>query len=163
MQCPCQSQKPSAECCQPFLDGKAWPETAEQLMRARYTAFATGSVDFIIESHDPSTRDEVDRTTTEHWSKKSEWIGFELVNVEGGEAGDTDGRVEFIARYKVKGDEVAHHETAVFHKKSDKWYFCDSEMAGHETFVRQTEKVGRNDPCPCGSGKKYKKCCAQVV
>jgi hypothetical protein len=28
-----------------------------------------------------------------------------------------------------------------------------------ETFRRETEKVGRNDPCPCGSGKKYKKCC----
>jgi uncharacterized protein len=27
------------------------------------------------------------------------------------------------------------------------------------TFRRETEKVGRNDPCPCGSGKKYKKCC----
>lgn len=28
-------------------------------------------------------------------------------------------------------------------------------------FVRETEKVGRNDPCPCGSGKKYKKCCGK--
>ena len=27
-----------------------------------------------------------------------------------------------------------------------------------ETFKREAEKVGRNDPCPCGSGKKYKKC-----
>ncbi|MCE1248178.1 MAG: SEC-C domain-containing protein [Firmicutes bacterium] len=30
-----------------------------------------------------------------------------------------------------------------------------------ETFVREDPKVGRNDPCPCGSGKKYKKCCGQ--
>jgi hypothetical protein len=29
----------------------------------------------------------------------------------------------------------------------------------HETFVREQPKIGRNDPCPCGSGKKYKKCC----
>ncbi len=28
-----------------------------------------------------------------------------------------------------------------------------------ETYVRETPKIGRNDPCPCGSGKKYKKCC----
>lgn len=28
-----------------------------------------------------------------------------------------------------------------------------------ETFVRGAPKVGRNDPCPCGSGKKHKKCC----
>lgn len=26
-------------------------------------------------------------------------------------------------------------------------------------FVREEPRVGRNDPCPCGSGKKYKKCC----
>ncbi|MCA8943362.1 MAG: YchJ family protein [Planctomycetes bacterium] len=163
MQCPCQSGQPAAECCQPFLEGEAWPDTAEQLMRARYTAFATGAVDFIIESHDPSSRDEVDRNTTAQWSKQSEWLGFELLDVEGGQKSDTDGRVEFVARYKVKGDEVAHHETAVFHKKDGRWYFVDSEMAGHETFVRQSPKVGRNDPCPCGSGKKYKKCCARVA
>ena len=28
-----------------------------------------------------------------------------------------------------------------------------------QPIVRQTPKVGRNDPCPCGSGKKFKKCC----
>ena len=27
------------------------------------------------------------------------------------------------------------------------------------TYQRSSEKVGRNDPCPCGSGKKFKKCC----
>ncbi len=31
--------------------------------------------------------------------------------------------------------------------------------AGPEPFVRETPKVGRNEPCPCGSGKKFKKCC----
>ncbi|MCF7790931.1 MAG: preprotein translocase subunit SecA [Victivallales bacterium] len=30
-----------------------------------------------------------------------------------------------------------------------------------ETYHRETAKVGRNDPCPCGSGKKYKKCCGK--
>ncbi len=30
-----------------------------------------------------------------------------------------------------------------------------------DTFQREAPKVGRNDPCPCGSGKKYKKCCLQ--
>lgn len=29
------------------------------------------------------------------------------------------------------------------------------------TYVREQPKVGRNDPCPCGSGKKYKKCCGK--
>jgi len=34
----------------------------------------------------------------------------------------------------------------------------DAEVAAHTPVVRDGEKVGRNDPCPCGSGKKYKQC-----
>ncbi|WP_270804461.1 preprotein translocase subunit SecA [Aeromonas sp. QDB66] len=34
---------------------------------------------------------------------------------------------------------------------------------GHVTFVRDEQKVGRNDPCPCGSGKKYKHCHGQLT
>jgi len=33
--------------------------------------------------------------------------------------------------------------------------------ANAETVVRAEDKVGRNDPCPCGSGKKFKKCCGR--
>ena len=33
------------------------------------------------------------------------------------------------------------------------------EQKSSTTYVREGKKVGRNDPCPCGSGKKYKKCC----
>lgn len=39
-----------------------------------------------------------------------------------------------------------------------------AELAEHEgTYRREKAKIGRNDPCPCGSGKKYKKCCGQTV
>ena len=31
-----------------------------------------------------------------------------------------------------------------------------------KTVVHRADKVGRNDPCPCGSGKKFKKCCMQL-
>lgn len=32
---------------------------------------------------------------------------------------------------------------------------------GTESYTRMQPKIGRNDPCPCGSGKKYKKCCGK--
>jgi uncharacterized protein YecA (UPF0149 family) len=35
----------------------------------------------------------------------------------------------------------------------------DYDETASMPFVNAEEKVGRNDPCPCGSGKKYKKCC----
>jgi len=51
----------------------------------------------------------------------------------------------------------------------DDWEEIDEEeedatqyfYSGSKPFVHTTPKVGRNDPCPCGSGKKYKKCCGK--
>jgi SEC-C motif len=37
--------------------------------------------------------------------------------------------------------------------------FADASSTKPKPFVSPTTKIGRNDPCPCGSGKKYKKCC----
>ena len=34
-----------------------------------------------------------------------------------------------------------------------------SNVHGQDPYRRETPKIGRNEPCPCGSGKKYKKCC----
>ncbi|MBR6014599.1 MAG: SEC-C domain-containing protein, partial [Firmicutes bacterium] len=39
------------------------------------------------------------------------------------------------------------------------WRFIDGKMDTGEPYRREEPKIGRNDPCPCGSGKKYKKCC----
>lgn len=159
MQCPCGSGSTLDACCGLVIADLSRAETAEQLMRSRYTAFATHEVDHIMASHDPANRGELDRNSTEEWSKRAEWLGFELVGVEAGGKDDEEGTVEFIARYRFKGDELAHHEVASFRKVDGQWYFVDGEMAKHETFERTTAKVGRNEPCPCGSGKKYKKCC----
>jgi preprotein translocase subunit SecA len=41
--------------------------------------------------------------------------------------------------------------------------FKSAQRQKPQTMVRKGEKVGRNDPCPCGSGKKYKKCCGSAA
>lgn len=38
---------------------------------------------------------------------------------------------------------------------------CSHHHHHQEPFVRKDAKVGRNDPCPCGSQQKYKKCCGK--
>lgn len=43
-------------------------------------------------------------------------------------------------------------------EKQDELY---KEQKKSHTFVREGRKIGRNDPCPCGSGKKYKNCCGR--
>ena len=159
MNCPCASERPYDECCGRFHKGEAWPESPVDLMRARYCAFATGTVEFLEESQHPDHREDVDVDALRKWATSSEWNGFEVLATEGGESGDTEGQVEFKAHYSFEGKEQAHHEVAHFEVKDDKWYFVDGHHIGPGTFVREAPKVGRNDPCPCGSGKKYKKCC----
>ena len=46
-------------------------------------------------------------------------------------------------------------------RMSQESQMADEGKAAVKTIVRDTPKVGRNDPCPCGSGKKYKKCCGR--
>ena len=77
MTCPCGKGESLETCCGPLISGKALPETAEDLMRSRYAAYATGNVDYILSSHDPATAGEVDRNNTETWSKGAEWLGLE--------------------------------------------------------------------------------------
>ena len=59
--CPCGSGKTFAECCGPILGGEAKAKTAERLMRARYTAYATDDIDFLFQSSGPEVREEFDR------------------------------------------------------------------------------------------------------
>jgi SEC-C motif-containing protein len=159
--CPC-GVGPSLEaCCGPILDGAAAP-TAEALMRSRYTAYVTGNVDHVVATHDPDTRENVDREGTLAWSKQSEWLGLEIVAKEAGGESDDHGVVEFVARFAIAGKVQAHRERSRFAKKDEgkgpRWYYVDGDMEKAKPQHREAPKVGRNEPCPCGSGKKYKKC-----
>lgn len=162
MFCPCESSIQYKDCCGKFHDKRAKANTAEELMRSRYSAFAVGDIDYLFETHDPRTRDELDRAEIEAWSKGSDWQGLTIVQVEDGDKNDTDGKVEFIAKFNADGEEHYHHESAEFFRKGGVWYYKDGKMVDVETFVRETPKIGRNEPCHCGSGKKYKKCHASA-
>ncbi|ACY16296.1 YchJ family protein [Haliangium ochraceum] len=158
MQCHCSSGRDFDACCGPFLAGSAKPATAEELMRSRYSAYATETIDYVVATHDPATSEEVDREGAMRWASESTWEGLEIVETKDGGPEDETGVVEFIARYQSEGKSVAHHERAVFQRIEGDWFYMDGEMAKPQPARRSTPKVGRNEPCPCGSGKKYKKC-----
>jgi SEC-C motif domain protein len=127
-------------------------------MRSRYTAYATQNVDYVLATHDPNSRDEVDPEGAATWSREADWQGLEIVATEAGGPADDAGVVEFIARYAAKGTPVAHHERSTFKKIDGRWFYMDGQMVKARPLVREAPKTGRNEPCPCGSGKKYKKC-----
>jgi SEC-C motif-containing protein len=159
--CPCCSGLAYEECCAPYLDGKNIAPTAEALMRSRYSAYATGNIDHIRRTMHRSARSQFDEESARNWSTQSEWLGLEIVSAKGGGPDDTEGSVEFVARYKRVSAEETHHEIAQFKRENGKWYFVSGKIAGQTTFVRANPKIGRNEPCTCGSGRKFKKCCGK--
>lgn len=159
MTCPCGTQKAYQECCEPLLLGKEKAKTAQDLMRSRYSAFVKNNIDYISQTHVPGTTD-FDPTEAKDWAENSIWKGLEVVKTTQGKESDSTGVVEFKAFYSdQKENNYIHHEVAKFKKLDDVWYYEDGQIVGHEPLKRATPKVGRNEPCPCGSGKKFKKCC----
>lgn len=157
--CPCGSGSEFSLCCEPLIRGKKSASTAEELLRARYTAFTRGDIDFILDTHHSRTRGDVKREEIEDWSKNSSWLGLKVVQKEAGEASDEKGTLIFCAQYTAEGETHDHWEQSFFEKEAGKWRFLDAKGIQVGTYRRPDPKVGRNDPCPCGSGKKFKKCC----
>lgn len=155
--CPCGSSESYSRCCEPLITGQRPAETAEQLMRSRYSAYTKAQVDYIFETTHPDHRKGYDHQGTKEWAENSEWEGLEIVATQNGGPEDKTGEVEFIATYREKGARKVHHERAQFIKEEGKWLFTDGRMATHQPII--SSKIGRNEPCTCGSGKKYKKCC----
>lgn len=153
--CPCGSGKTYAECCEQYISGKKLAPGPEELMRARYTAHVKEDIDFVVDTHNPASIDRLDRDSTEKWAKESEWLGLEIIRSE---TNGDEGIVEFIAKFKQDDTDFDHHEISNFVKADGEWFFDDGYTPS-TTVVRDSPKVGRNEPCPCGSGKKYKKCC----
>lgn len=134
-------------------------KTAEELMRARYHAYETCDMEFIKESHDPDNTEGIDWAECEKWARESHWLGLEIISTTKGGEDDKDGIVEFKATYIENGKTIVHHERSYFVKKNGVWFY-QKWLPITSTRINEN-KVGRNDPCPCGSGKKYKKCCGK--
>ena len=170
MKCYCQSNLDFETCCELYLKGEKLAPTAEKLMRSRYSAYATANIDYLKKTLAPESRADFDSATTKKWAQSAKWKGLKIMSVDKGTENDTKGTVEFTATYEQDGEGLDHHEVSTFRKSdSGEWYFIDGDAHTHregedhhhakpQTVVREEAKVGRNEPCPCGSGKKYKKC-----
>jgi len=157
--CPCGSQKQYNQCCLPIISGEKRAKTAEQLMRSRYSAFAKHEIDHLFKSTHPDQQKNFNRKTTKTFAKKSTWSGLEIKETIEGGVDDTSGQVEFIAHFKVNNSLQFMHERSNFQKCDGDWYYVDGISIPIQQVIRSEKKPGRNDPCSCGSGKKFKKCC----
>ncbi len=155
--CTCGSGRNFDNCCGPILAG-ALPETAEALLRSRYTAFATANTDYLVETLTADIKDSFDRIEAESTAADAKWKSLQLRTVTGGGVGDDTGTIEFVAEFVLRGEKRIHHELSQFRREGGRWLCAGGQMNPKPPPV-QAKKVGRNDPCSCGSGKKFKKCC----
>src|SRR5205814_1717893 len=98
MPCECGLGPSTEECCGRFLSDEAKPETAEALMRSRYTAYARQDIDYVIRTHDPKTVKDTDKSYAAKWAKDATWDDLEIVETDQGGPEDEEGVVEFKAR-----------------------------------------------------------------
>lgn len=147
MTCPCNSNVEYDLCCQPFHRYKRYPESAEKLMRSRYSAYVLKLADYIIDTY--SVNEQVKHTIEEilAFASSCQFVRLEVIDLP------SDREVEFKAYYICDSKFGALHERSNFEKEASRWKYVDGELfAHHET------KLSRNDPCPCLSGKKFKQC-----
>ncbi len=143
--CPCCSQTNYQDCCQPYLDGSKKAPTALALMRSRYSAYVTGHIDYIEQTMRKKALVGFNKQEVLAWAKQCEWQKLEVVNA----SKDT---VHFIATFKHNGIKQQLIENSLFERSNGQWFYV-----GEAT----NQKTPRNAPCLCGSGKKYKRCCAK--
>ncbi|WKN23860.1 YchJ family protein [Azotobacter vinelandii] len=147
--CPCGSGDRLDECCGRHLAGIPAP-SAERLMRSRYSAYVLGDVDYLLQTTLATQRAGLDRAAMQAWSLQSTWLGLTVEKTEQSASRPAHAFVTFSARWRDASGEHIHRERSAFVRHGDHWYFIDPTVPLH---------AGRNDPCPCGSGSKFKKCC----
>lgn len=127
--------------------GEFMASSAEELMRSRYSAYVLKHSDYLTATWHSSTRP----ASLDISGDDIPWQRLVILSIEKGGSDDNEGVVEFAADYR--GGQL--HERSRFVKEKGRWFYLDGDILSPFTAA----KIGRNDPCPCGSGKKYKKCC----
>ncbi|WP_310618461.1 YchJ family protein [Flexibacterium corallicola] len=96
------------------------PETPEQLMRSRYTAYAIGEVEYLQKTLWPARQKKLDMNEISNWVEQTTWVGLQIHETTE-EA--LKGTVHFTARYLLNGSLEAQNENSLFKKKAGRWYY----------------------------------------
>lgn len=144
--CPCGLDQVYAACCGAYISGKTIAPNPESLMRSRYSAYVKGEVDYIANTQSGKAAIGFDKVQAKAWSEQADWKSLTVLNTK--QDGDK-GEVEFMSHYILQGRPSYMHERSQFERIDGVWFYTDGKFV----------KTGRNDLCPCGSQKKFKKCC----
>ena len=111
------------DCCAPLHRRERLPETAVELMAARYSASAAHEADFIWMTWHPRRRPEAVT-----FDDGVEWLGLDILDVVDGAGGDREGVVEFRARYRDAEGPGQLWERSTFMLRSKRWMYVDGDF-----------------------------------
>lgn len=151
------------DCCQSYHDDidrteGVTADSAERLMRSRYSAFVLVIPDYIIKTTLPAQQPLLDKSSIKTWAEDTDWSGLEIIMHN--PIGKRHAHVEFKAYFKSPDGVQNHHELSAFVKvknnlaNNEQWYFLDPTVAMN---------ISQKQPCFCGSGEKFKRCCGQFL
>lgn len=149
--CPCGSQTSYFECCGLYIEKHQQPETPEQLMRSRYSAYSVAKIDYITKTMKGTPLIHFNAESALKWSTHATWLGLEVIKTS--KESPDKGFVEFIASFIEKSHLKKIHEISEFHRIDKVWFYVD----GINKAIPK-EKIAKNGLCPCNSGKKFKNC-----
>lgn len=150
--CPCGSES-YQNCCEPLHLGTHKAQTAQQLMRSRYSAFVKHQIEYIVKTTAQGQQLFLDVPAIADWAKSNQWLTLDIVKANE-KIDKTHAQVEFKAHYHDGKHAQTHHEVSYFVKFQDAWYFLDPTT---------DQQITMKQACICGSNKKFKQCCAQFL
>jgi SEC-C motif domain protein len=121
--CPCGSGEAFGCCCLAVHRGERQAATAEQLMRARYSAYAVGDLDYVWQSWHPRTRPSALTP-----AGPLTWTGLQILDTVDGRPGDQTGEVEFRAHYRDGARTGTMHERSRFAVRARRWLYVDGDL-----------------------------------
>lgn len=125
LSCPCGSGQTYKDCCERYVQGTEPAPTAEALMRSRYSAYALAEEVYLLDTWHHTTRPPQLGLAD---ASAARWIGLKIIQSQAGQEQDTDGSVEFVARYKVNGKAERLHENSRFTRDNGRWFYIDGEQ-----------------------------------
>lgn len=123
MDCYCGSLKTYTNCCEKAHKNIKEAQTAEALMRSRYSAFVLANGDYLMESHHESTRPISEQIAIVKWAKSVEWIKLDILKTTKGGPHDTEGTVTFQAHFYERGKTDIIYEKSAFVKENNHWLY----------------------------------------
>lgn len=118
--CPCGTGRGYAVCCDPLHQQERNAETAEELMRSRYAAYAMRDFDHLVRTWHPRTR-----PTDVDADEGIIWEGLDIIGTSGGGPDAAAGEVEFRARYRLAGQRGVMQERSRFARRAGRWVYVE--------------------------------------